>query len=408
MTPLNPGFLKLDLAVQGARLDANIRGRTDIFRVPWVRDYVSRSIELVLPEEVWVSVPIGERFTEGSRYVLSANGDHFELSRNGECLDVRVVPQPEFYSRTTSSGLPMWQVGTAYGGYLAINPAPACRFGPLGVTCRFCDPATQAAGRVQAVPVADVIETIRTAFAEGAVEFVYLHIGYLEGDDAGVEFLEPYVEAIKKHFDTLIAVQLQPPQSNRWVDRTYAMGVDALCYSIQIHDPDLLRTYCSGRAGVVGRDRYYDALGYAATIFPSGTVWSDLIVGLEPPESTIAGIDLLVRMGVLPVLSLFRPLEDTQLRDHPMPNTADVEPVFGHLFNAVRHARINMNWVRDLSFAITPLEARFFAGDEARSSVAANSFYRSRLGGLAARSLSRLRRRLRVRKVSDSFDSSNL
>jgi hypothetical protein len=404
----NPGLLKLDLAVQGARVDESIRTRADIFRAPWVRDYVTRSIELVLPEDVCVSVPIAERFTERSPYRLVTEGERFYLARNGEFVEVRIVPQPQYYTLATKGGLPMWQVGTAYGGYIGINPATGCRFTQLGVACQFCDIATRAGDRRDPLPVADVVETVRAAFAEGAIEFVYLHIGYVEGDDAGVRVLEPYVNAIKRHFDTLLALQMQPPRTNAWIDRTYAMGVDALSYSVEIHDPLLLERYCSGRAQQVGRERYYEALAYAATIFPNGTVWSDFIVGLEPPESTMAGIDTLVKMGVLPVLSVFRPLEDTPLRDHPLPTTNAVEPVFAHLFNAVRQARINMHWVRDLSFAITPLEARFFADEAARSAVGASPFYRSRLGGLAARNLSRLRRRLRVRQVSDSFDSSNL
>jgi hypothetical protein len=74
----------------------------------------------------------------------------------------------------------------------------------------------------------------------------------------------------------------------------------------------------------------------------------------------------------------------------------------------VRDARINMHWVRDLSFAVTPIEARLFAGDEGRIGVGLGQFYRSRLGAMAARNLSRLRRRLRVRQVGDSFDSSHL
>ncbi len=76
--------------------------------------------------------------------------------------------------------------------------------------------------------------------------------------------------------------------------------------------------------------------------------------------------------------------------------------------SAVRRARINMNWVRDLSFAVTPLEARFFADEADLAGVTINPLYRTRIANVAARNLSRLRRRLRVRKVSDSFDSSNL
>jgi hypothetical protein len=404
----NPGLLKFDLASRGARLGAGVHDHPDIAQVVAGNSQVAQSLEIVLPEDVWVSVPIGDGFTGASPYELRAAGDSFVVDGNGQRDEVRIVPPPHFYAEKTRSGMPMSHIGTAYGGYVAISPAAACSALPQELSCRFCDLAARAPGRQAPIPVADVVDTVRAAFAEGAVEFVYLHIGPLEGEDSGVEFLEPYVRAIKRHFDTLVAVQLQPPQSDAWIDRTYAMGVDALSYSIEIHDAALLQRHCAGRTAHVGRQRYYDALAHAASVFPSGTVWSDLIVGLEPTESTIAGIDMLAGLGVLPVLSLFRPLDNALLRDHPLPSAAEVAPVFAHLFNAVRKARINMNWVRDLSFAITPIEARFFADDEARASAGVGSFYRSRIGALAARNLARLRRRLRVRQVGDSFDSSQL
>jgi hypothetical protein len=186
------------------------------------------------------------------------------------------------------------------------------------------------------------------------------------------------------------------------------MGVDAVSYAVEIHDADLLARRCAGRARFIGRDRYYEALQYAATIFPSGTVWSDLIVGLESIESTTSGIDTLVAMGVLPVLSLYRPPVGDTPGEPRVPTVEEIAPVYAHLFHAVRHAKINMGWLRDLSFAITPLEARFFAGDDARLPVAMQQLYRSRLGTVAACNLARLRRRLRVHEVSDSFDASHL
>jgi hypothetical protein len=405
MTP-NPGFLKFDLAIRGVRLGDGVRNHPDITAIASQREQAARSLELVLPEDVWVCVPVGQRFTDASPYELRAEGDTFVVGGAGQRCEVRIVPPPSFYAQATRTGVPMWHVGSAYGGYIAINPAAGCALVPGQLPCNFCDLATRAPERRTPLAVADVVETVRAAFAEGAVEFVYLHVGYLDG--AGVEFIEPYVRAIKRHFDTLVAVQLQPPRDNRWIDRTYAIGVDGLSYSIEIHDPATLARLCPERAAQVGRERYYEALRHAASIFPSGTVWSDLIVGLEPAESTLAGIDALVGMGVLPVLSIFRPLDDAQRRDHPLPTAAEAAPIFAHLFRAVRDARINMHWVRDLSAAVTPIEARFFAGDEARASVNMGQFYRSRLGALAARNLSRLRRRLRVRQVSDSFDSSHL
>ncbi len=407
MSP-NPGILKLDLAIRGAVLDDALRARKELFHGPAVRSPVTRSVELVLPGDVLVSAPIDEAFTTNSPYRLIQDNDRFLLESDGEPAEVRIIAPPRYYAQKTQSGIPMWRVGHSYGPYIAINPAKRCGFSANGTHCQFCDVATQGADRDEPIPVEDVIDTVRAAFADGTSEFVYLHIGYIDSDDAGVEFIEPYVRAIKRHFDTLVAVQLQPPRENRWIDYIYAIGVDAISYSVEIHDEKILESLCVGRAQQVGRRRYYEALRHAATIFPNGTVWSDLIVGLEPIESTLAGVDALVEIGVLPVLSVFRPLSDTDLRDHPMPTTQDVAPVFAYLFERVREAGINMNWVRDLSFAMTPFEARYFSDPDAIVPSGLGPLYRSKLGNLAVRNLSRLRRRLRVRQVNDSYGSSNL
>ncbi len=403
----NPGILKLDLAIRGAVLDDSLRARGDLVPDMAALSPGTRSVEIVLPGDVLVRTPVDETFTADSPYRLTEDTDHIYLESDGERAEVRIVPPPRYYSQKTRSGTPMYRIGHSYGPYIAINPASHCAFSNSSSECLFCDAATQAAGRKEPIPVDDVIDTVGAAFADGAVEFVYLHIGYIDSDDAGVHFLEPYVRAIKRNFDTLVAVQLQPPRDNRWIDHLYAIGVDALSYSIQIHDEKILERVCVGRTEVVGRRRYYEALTHAAGIFPSGTVWSDLIVGLEPVSSTIAGVDELVDMGVLPVLSVFHPFGDTDLSTHPVPDTIEVAPIFTHLFERVRQAGINMNWVRDLSFAVTPFEARYFSESEV-AATGLGPFYRSKLGNIAVRNLSRLRRRLRVRQVNDSFGSSNL
>jgi hypothetical protein len=178
------------------------------------------------------------------------------------------------------------------------------------------------------------------------------------------------------------------------------MGVDGLSYNLEIFDSEVLNRHCIGRARYVGRERYLDALAYAARIYPSGTVWSDLAIGLEPSASTIAGIDAFVGMGVVPAISIPR-------GEQALPAMTEVAPVLAHLYRAVKERGINMSWVRDLGLAFPPLEARHFTGDSARLAVAGQQLTRWRLGALAARSFARLRRRLRVQRVSESFDSAH-
>jgi len=48
-------------------------------------------------------------------------------------------------------------------------------------------------------------------------------------------------------------------------------------------------------------------------IFPNGTVASHLIVGLEPFGSTIKGVDYLTRIGVIPILPVYRPRAGARL-----------------------------------------------------------------------------------------------
>jgi hypothetical protein len=394
--------LKLTLAVRGARLDASVRERTDVFRFDTANGRV-RSLALTLPGGVCVDVPVDGDAEHSPFLVTAERGAYFLEHASAERTartEVRPVPPPRFYARRTSRDTPMAQIATVRGSHLIVHPGASCGFSVSGTPCRFCVEGARAPADTAAVPVADVLDVVRAAFDEGACTSVYFNTGFFDGEDGGIAFLTPYIEAVRRHFDTSVAAQVHPPRTNRWIDRTYAIGVDALSYNLEIFDADALNRHCIGRVRYIGRDRYLEALAYAATVFPSGTVWSDLVIGLESADSTRAGIDALAAMGVVPVASLF-------CGEHA-PNDLDaVAPLLAHLHRTVKARGTNMGWVRDLSLGITPLEARHFAGGGARMAVTVQNVTRSRLGGLAARGLARIRRRLRVRPVADGSDGGH-
>ena len=402
----NPGHLKVELSLRGLKLAAGLRDR--LFEGVEAPD---GGIDLLLPEDVWVQAAIDEHLTAASPFTLAVEAGGFRLRRGGTAplqatpLEVRVLAPPDFYRRQTSRGTPMGQLAAVHGNFIALDPAAACGFGSRGVPCAFCRGAAPAAPiAIPSVP--DVIEVVRAAFDEGAAEFVYFRSRCSEAEDGGLRTLEPYIAAVKKHFDTLVAAQLQPPRDLLVIDRTYAIGVDAISYNLEIYDPAMLARYCAGRSRAIGRERFLEALRHAAAIFPSGTVWSELVVGVESFDSTRVAIDALAATGVLPVLSVVGPAAAVAMPGLTLLAPETLAPLYAHLYETVKRHRIPMTWVRDLPIGVTPLDARFFVDEHAR--LAVTSFYRSRLGTLAARSLSRLRRRLRVRTVSESFDSSQL
>jgi hypothetical protein len=321
--------------------------------------------------------------------------------------DVRVVPPPRFLAKATRSGIRMRDVAAVYGSYVAIHPAAACSMSVRGAPCAPCASAAHEGTATALPPVSDVVDVVRAAFEEGAAEFVYFNTSLPPGEDGGITALEPYVRAVKHHFDTLVVAQLHPPRTNRWIDHTYAMGVDAVSYSMEVFDAATFDRRFPGRAAQIGHARYLSALQYAASVFPRGTVWCDLILGMEEPASTMRGIDALVHRGVLPVLAA-APHGDSQHRAPAPVAATDVIPLGAHLYTAVKSGGVRMGRLRDLSTGMTPLEARFFVGDDARTAVRVQHLYRSKLGGFAARSLARFRRRLRVRAVNESLDASGL
>lgn len=393
--------VKLDLATRGVRIDASAHG------LATSGEPLPQSLELVVGNAGPISVPVDAAGTAVAPFQLRGADGRYWLAdpgRNGAAdLEVLVTAAPRFYGRRTTGGMPMRRVASVLGNHLLVHPAGACGFSVQGAPCRFCVEGARGSGdREPVASVTDVVEVVRAAFDEGSAEFVYLNSDAFDVEDGGLVFLAPYIEGIRRHFDTLVAVQTHPPRTDRWIDWAYALGVDALSFNLEIFDPELLDRHCIGRMRFIGRQRYLDALGHAASVFPGGTVWSDLVLGLEPPESTMAGIDALAALGVVPVVAARRALAPaaTVLDPH------DVGRVLAHLYAAVRARGINMGWIHDLVAGVAPLEAHPSGAPLVTRAV--HGLTRSRLGALATRGLARFRRRLRVKSISDSFESSHL
>src|SRR3990170_982043 len=319
-------MLKIDLMLRGVRLDESAADLALPFK-----GRAGSGIDLALPQGTLVNVPCGE-FTKDSPYRLVKRKNGSLIITDGEDEGpVRLVPKPRFFENK--------------------------------VECRYCagnfDLGADGSGKDSRVfTVDEVLETVSEVLKEPRVGIIYHSIGWSEGDDGGVAFLEQYVRAIKKHFNCIVAVEALPPKTNRWIDDTYAMGVDSLLYNLEIFDKELFELICPGRARAIGRQRYIEALKYAGSVFPSGTVASHLIVGLEPPGSTCQGVDFLTSIGVVPILPIYRPQSGRSLRIEPL-DAEIIIPVYRHLYKAVRSNKINMNWVRDISLVTTPIEGKF-------------------------------------------------
>jgi hypothetical protein len=383
--------LKAALALTGIRLDPT--AATTAVASP-------ETIDLELPHRIPVAAPVVT--DEPTPYVLAVRHGRSVVETPERALAAVPVHRgrpARFADRTTRQGTPMGTVAKRHGHHLVVSPGGTCGFSTRGAPCPFCLEGARAGGtRAAQLHPTDVVEAVRAAVGEGGVEVVYFNSSAFGADDGGIAFLAPYVEAVRRHVDALIAVQVHPPADPSWVDRTYALGVDAVSYNLEIFDPDVLLRHCVGRARYVGRERYLDVLARAARVFPNGAVWSELVAGIEPLESTMAGIDALAGMGVVPVVVVHRGVgaaANGRLLE-------DIDTLLGHLAGTVARHGVNPGWVHGLPLGISPLEAALDGGGLSRWAQTIQLFRHHRPGAFVLRNLARFRRRLRVRKPDDT------
>lgn len=399
---LNPGYLKLELMLKGLRVDETLFKKGLIKRnLP--QEGVLGNLDLILPEDTWVNVSYQGEQVKVSPYLLSERNGNFYITNGKKEVRVILVPQPGFYEKRTSTGVPLYRIGVIHGGYLAITPLKRCEFFKFKVECKYCSGVEGGIEEedLSLYSIDEILETVEAAYKEGKAHIVYITLGFLSSPDGGIRILKPYIRAIKRNFSTLISLEALPPQEDCWIDETYASGVDSVIYNLEIFDPELFKRLCPGRAELIGRERYLEALEYAASIFPSGTVASHLIVGLEPKESTIKGIDYLTDIGVIPILPIFKPLKGSQLETMKPPTTEEVAPIYAYLYKTLKRKRINMRWMKDISIVTTPLEGRFFTDERSNKEDLLKIISNPRLRTKAAWGLATIRRKLRVREKGE-------
>jgi hypothetical protein len=180
-------------------------------------------------------------------------------------------------------------IASVRGAYAVVELNGGCGVSLPGRVCALCRGRELTEKPGEMWPVDDVLDALGAIFKEGAAEFVLFQLGYLPGDDAGLKLLAPYIETVRRHFDTIVAVSMHPPADARSIERAYAAGVDAISYNLEAADADSLQAQFPGRARFIGRSRYFHSLAHAAKIFPGGAVLCELTVGLSPDDSVGCG-----------------------------------------------------------------------------------------------------------------------
>lgn len=357
----NPALLKLDLYCKGMRIDDSCFIEEDGGRkILRTRAGLGSGLEIVLQGGMWTNVPVTEKFAQGSPYVLHKEAGRYVIRRHGEgagsgagpqiwtrggehVANVTLAPKPVWYERHTSSGKPMTRIGTLQGTYLGVYPAKVCEYWTEKprMNCRFCSVGLNlGVDDADEKSLGEVMEVVRAARDESGITYVDFNTGHYEGDTY-LDILEPYIRRVKLETGLLVGVQTPPHHDLRRYNALKAMGVNRVSFCFEIFDPETFRRVCPGKDREYGLERYLKAVAYCAGLRTRGSsgfepwvVNGEIIAGLEPAASSIQAIDWVTKVGAIPTVCVFRPLDGTDMEEQRPPKTEDLVPVFQRLYEA--------------------------------------------------------------------------
>jgi hypothetical protein len=304
--------------------------------------------------------------------------DRLRLHMTEGEIDVNIIPIPEFLKQQLKQRTPISE-NICLDGYC------------LNIFLR-----SIGRGKKLSMPVEAILSVIQSAFEEGAADLVQLNMDFSEETDRGFSRLVPLVEAIKKRFNTFVALKGFPPLNHSTIDLIYASGFDIIDFPL------------GGFSGSVKSKKMmtlkqvHSALEYAAGVFQPGTVWTDLALGKEPHIRYMEEIDRLVDMGVVPLIFLQR--DGVEKPD----SYRELVELAEHMDKAIQRNRLPLKWLYPTCRFLSPLDTRFFTEDPLQARLAVTPVYRSGLGKTTSAGFAALRRKLRIRNVSDSFESAGL
>lgn len=315
------GILKFELLTYGLRISAQAKRLLESSKGPLrARSGTSGGLDLVLPNEVHVNCPVNERHARKSSLVLDYVNGQLEITRNGDALaSARLQPIPEYYGHETTDGVPMVKIGQMCSGdrFCYGMTGPYCWFWKAERRCKYCSIGLNADNDYPTKTVERLLETLEQAVTDPHLPAKHVLIGggTPHGPDMGAILASELCRAIKARFPISCYVMICAPLNNVYIQMLKDSGADELGMNIEFYSDQAWTKYIPGKKEYIGKKRYFEALEYAVSLFGPINTRSLIIAGLESPEYTIAGAEFLASLGVMPILSPFRPLDGTELED---------------------------------------------------------------------------------------------
>lgn len=321
-------FFKFDILANGLCLTQTANDRiftnltsSRVKRPIRARSGASGGLDIRLNGDIFVNAPIIE-FNEFSTVpVLDWVDGQFFINKPGfDREKVEILPEPNFYSiKTCDRNVPMHKIAQmcspdrlCYG-----MTGPKCTFWNTQDRCRFCSIGLNAPYDETQKRETQLLEVLSYAVVDEQypARHILLGGGTPDGPDMGALMAANLCKKIKSKFNISVYVMIAAPLEDKYIYALHDAGVDELGINLEFWSDESWKKYIPGKMKRIGKERYLNALECAVNLFGKVNTRSLLVAGLESDRDTLMAVEKLACMGVMPILSPFRPLKGTSLSE---------------------------------------------------------------------------------------------
>ena len=278
-------------------------------------------ISVILPDNIYVNAQFSGKFINSNIKVDFQDGQYY-ITHNGDKYSIKILSLPDYIGRRDRDGSRYDDIIMTHTDRMRISPIMGCSF-----DCKYCDWNKM---KYKKTPLSKLKRAVDIALED---ENLHPRHMLISGGTPRVEDRD-YIDNIYKNITQYLNlkniptdIMLAPRSEKNFLRKMKSWGVDGLSINLEIYNSQIAKEYNPAKFKIK-RERYFQFIKEAVGLFGAGKVRSILIVGLEPVEETIKGVESIARLGCDVVLSPFVPAETVKLVKLDPPNEATLIDVY--------------------------------------------------------------------------------
>ncbi|MGA2103802.1 MAG: radical SAM protein [Methanoregula sp.] len=265
------------------------------------------------------------RLNTKSPYHVASIDDKPQLYYNDHAIcEVSWLRRPRYYDEKTAKGNEMIKIGQIGGkDDLFFCYQNYCSHFAKNKQCGFCNLVSTSNvydSVVRRKDAGEIGEVTKAAWAEGDVNHVNITGGCIN-PKREITIVSEIFESIREYtgFDTVPGTLLPSPAKGDAIDKYFETGVGSLSFAMEVWDKKYYEAICPGKSESTSHDDFVESIKKAVGVFGEGNVYTIFVMGLEPKETFLEGVNTISELGANIIPFVWSPNPGSKLSGHRAP-----------------------------------------------------------------------------------------